>query len=188
MVTQHSEEQSPSGQLPPGQQWVLLSYRVPREPSTPRIAIWRQLKSHGVAQVGDGLVALPHDARTKEQLEWVAAKALEADGEAIVWVAVTTKRQTADLVAGLNADRDVEYEALLLEMVDAGPGVDGRTISRFRREWRRIERRDHFRSPLRDEVRLAVQALTRAEDAPSSGSSSPTTPKKTSTKTKGKTP
>ena len=33
--------------------WVLLSYRVPREPSTPRIAVWRRLRQLGVAQLGD---------------------------------------------------------------------------------------------------------------------------------------
>jgi hypothetical protein len=48
----------------PGQ-WVLLSYRLPREPSTPRITIWRKLKRLGVAQISDGLVALPADARTR---------------------------------------------------------------------------------------------------------------------------
>ena len=45
--------------------WVLLSYRMPREPSTPRITIWRKLKRLGVAQLGDGLIALPADARTR---------------------------------------------------------------------------------------------------------------------------
>ena len=52
--------------------WTLLAYRVPREPSTPRIAVWRRLKKLGVAQIGDGLVAIPADARTTEALEWVA--------------------------------------------------------------------------------------------------------------------
>ena len=47
-------------------QWVLLSYRLPREPSTPRITIWRKLKRLGVAQISDGLVALPADARAAE--------------------------------------------------------------------------------------------------------------------------
>ena len=42
----------------PGE-WVLLSYRLPREPSTPRIAVWRKLRRLGVAQISDGLVALP---------------------------------------------------------------------------------------------------------------------------------
>jgi len=46
--------------------WVLLAYRLPREPSTPRITLWRKLRRLGVVQVLDGLVALPADARTKE--------------------------------------------------------------------------------------------------------------------------
>ena len=25
-------------------EWVLLSYRIPREPSTPRITVWRKLE------------------------------------------------------------------------------------------------------------------------------------------------
>ncbi|MFL6141175.1 MAG: hypothetical protein ACJ72N_04780 [Labedaea sp.] len=49
--------------------WVLLSYRIPREPSTPRITIWRKLKRLGVAQISDGLIALPAGARTREHLE-----------------------------------------------------------------------------------------------------------------------
>ena len=44
-------------------EWVLLAYRIPREPSTPRITVWRKLKRLGVAQIVDGLVALPLDAR-----------------------------------------------------------------------------------------------------------------------------
>ncbi|KWX10764.1 chromate resistance protein, partial [Carbonactinospora thermoautotrophica] len=62
--------------------WVLLSYRVPREPSAPRIAIWRRLKRLGVAQIVDGLVALPADAYTREQMEWVAEQVVEAGGTA----------------------------------------------------------------------------------------------------------
>ncbi len=46
-------------------QWVFLAYRLPREPSTPRITVWRKLKRLGVAQILDGLVALPMDARNR---------------------------------------------------------------------------------------------------------------------------
>ena len=38
---------------------VLLAYRLPREPSGPRVTVWRKLRRLGVAQVLDGLVALP---------------------------------------------------------------------------------------------------------------------------------
>ena len=67
-------------------QWVLLAYRLPREPSSPRIALWRKLKRLGAAQLLDGLVALPLDSRNREQLEWLADDVVEAGGEATIWI------------------------------------------------------------------------------------------------------
>ena len=67
--------------------WVLLSYRMPREPSTPRLAVWRKLKQLGAAQIGDGVVALPADARTREQMEWVAEDVEQAGGVSTLWTA-----------------------------------------------------------------------------------------------------
>src|SRR5438093_13586917 len=64
--------------------WVLLAYRLPREPSTPRSALWRKLRRLGTAPVLDGLAALPLDARNREQLEWLADEILEAGGEATI--------------------------------------------------------------------------------------------------------
>ncbi|WP_348536809.1 Chromate resistance protein ChrB, partial [Nocardia carnea] len=68
-------------------QWVLLSYRMPRNPSTARITVWRKLKRLGVAQLGDGVVTLPADARTREQLDWIAEEIVDGGGEAMVWLA-----------------------------------------------------------------------------------------------------
>lgn len=137
--------------------WVLLSYRIPREPSTPRIAIWRRLKELGVAQVGDGLVALPYDARTKEHLEWVAGRVIEADGEAIVWVAEPSGRRNGERLAReMSEARAAEYRTLQKEVaaaVDVGP----RTVQRWRRQLRKIDRRDYFRSAGRSEARQAIE-------------------------------
>src|SRR5436189_502406 len=66
--------------------WVLLAYRLPRDPSTPRSALWRKLRRLGAVQVLDGLAALPLDARNREQLEWLADEVVEAGGEATIWV------------------------------------------------------------------------------------------------------
>src|SRR3989441_6286782 len=66
--------------------WVLIAYRLPREPSTPRSALWRRLRRLGAAQVLDGLAALPLDARNREQLEWLAVEVTEAGGEATIWL------------------------------------------------------------------------------------------------------
>ena len=52
----------------------MLAYRMPREPSTPRITVWRRLRRLGVAQPVDGLVLLPDGPQAREGLEWVAER------------------------------------------------------------------------------------------------------------------
>jgi hypothetical protein len=141
---------------------VLLSYRIPREPSTPRIAVWRKLKELGVEQIGDGLVALPHDARTQELLEWIAADVLRAEGEAVVWVARTGRTTSEQIATQMRAARNDEYQALIDDAAGAGTSADTRTLQRLRRALRKIERRDYFRAPLRDRARLAIDALATA--------------------------
>lgn len=139
------------------QEWILLSYRIPREPSTPRIAVWRKLKDLGVAQLGDGLVALPSGPRTREDLEWVAAQVLEAGGEAMVWVATPTARRNSSDISGVMREaRTAEYAALAAEIAAERRSAGPRTIARWRRQWRKIDRRDHHGSPGRDEVRQAI--------------------------------
>lgn len=135
-------------------QWVLLSYRMPREPSTPRIAVWRRLKSLGVAQLGDGLVALPADARTREHLEWVAEDVEQAGGTAMLWTAqpesVAHERRIA---AEMAAARAQEYRQLCEQ------AADDSGLRRLRAALRRIERRDYFPPPEREAARVAVQAV-----------------------------
>jgi uncharacterized protein YdbL (DUF1318 family) len=145
------------------ERWVLLVYRLPREPSTPRIAVWRKLKRLGVAQMSDGLVALPLDARTREQLEWIADEVVEAGGEATVWLAEPAgAAQQRVVVSELAAARAEEYQAVTdaatVALADA-PAAQRRTLGRLRRELRRIARRDYFPPPQRQQARDAVAAL-----------------------------
>lgn len=147
-----------------GVEWVLLSYRVPREPSTPRIAIWRRLKRLGVAQIGDGLVGLPADARTQEQLEWVAEEVEQAGGRAGVWRArATTRAEDRRLAQEMSEARAQEYRLLLDKAtavdVDDDPAGGRTTLTRLRAELRRIERRDHFPPPERGQARAALRDL-----------------------------
>ncbi len=153
MVTQHRQEEI---------EWALLSYRIPRDPSTPRIAVWRKLKNLGVEQIGDGLVALPDDARTREHLEWIAADVVRAGGEAAVWVAHTSRTTSEQIATQMRAARNLEYRSLIAEAAESGTSTDKRTLQRFRRTVRKIERRDYFKAPLRDRARLAIDALTTA--------------------------
>lgn len=152
--------------MSPRLEWVLLAYRLPREPSTPRIAVWRKLRRLGIVQLVDGLVALPADARTKEQLEWVADEVIDAGGEATVWLgrpgSISDERRLASQMAAAVAE---EYRAVIAAAEEASTArpVDGRTLGRLRRELQRIERRDFFPPPERDVAHAAVRQLSASE-------------------------
>ena len=148
--------------------WVLLAYRLPREPSTPRIALWRKLRQLGAVQLLDGLVALPHTPQTREQLEWLAESVTEAGGEASVWLAQPAAGAEARaLVAACNAARTEEYRAVLAAAIAArenAPALRQRTMLRLRRELRRVRNRDYFAAPGREEAETAVEALATASE------------------------
>ena len=131
--------------------WVQLAYRLPREPSTPRIAVWRRLRRLGAVQIVDGLVALPRDSRTQEQLEWLADEILEANGEATIWVATpgsaAHERALAERMAAAVA---AEYQAVI-DAAEAARTKDGavrrRTLARLRRTLQAIRAATSFRHP-----------------------------------------
>jgi hypothetical protein len=146
--------------------WVLLSYRVPREPSTPRIAVWRTLRRLGVARLLDGLVALPADARTREQLEWLAEEVVDAGGEASIWIAEPgTVAHERELIEQMRAASCEEYRKLILSAADAHGGAIGqrrRILARLRRELRAATRRDWFGAPEREQAVAAIEGLAAA--------------------------
>ena len=146
--------------------WVLLAYRLPREPSAPRLAVWRRLKRLGVAQLLDGLVALPLDNRNREQLEWAAEHVIEQGGSASIWIAnPATAREERELAGAMRERIAGEYVAVMAEAGAAaaeGTRRHRRTLARLRRELDRIARRDYFPPPERERAREAVEALARA--------------------------
>ena len=150
--------------------WVLLAYRLPREPSTPRSALWRKLRRLGAAQVLDGLAALPLDARNREQLEWLADEVLEAGGEATIWVGqLGSAAQERELAAGMTEAVAAEYRALIEEASatgDQAPGRRRRTLGRLRRELRRIRARDYFPPPERELAQRALEELAALVEEP----------------------
>ena len=144
-------------------EWVLLAYRMPREPSAPRVTVWRKLRRLGVVQILDGLVALPADARTREQLEWLADEVLDAGGEAWVWLGrLGSAAQERALARRMAETVAADYEAVVTEAAaaDGEPEVvRRRVLARLRRELQRVGRRDYFPPDERDAARAAVERL-----------------------------
>ena len=148
-----------------GPEWVLLAYRLPREPSTPRIAVWRKLRRLGAVQLVDGLVALPAGAATVEAFDWLADEVVESGGEAWTFQAQPgSKRQHTALRAQINDAIGAEYRELTTSARAAAAEPSRRTVERLRRELRRIQARDHFGAKEAEAARRAVERAAAALD------------------------
>jgi hypothetical protein len=150
---------------------VLLSFRLPREPSTPRIAVWRKLKALGAAQLLDGLVALPLDNRNREQLEWIASDVTDAGGDATIWIGrLASAAQERELALRMQELVATEYRALIgdVKAVRSQPaGQRRRSLGRLRRELRRIRQRDYFPPDERERAQQVIEELAAAlEEVP----------------------
>lgn len=146
--------------------WVLLAYRLPREPSRPRIALWRHLRRLGAAQVGDGFVTLPLTAETHEQIEWLASDIEDARGEASVWLGeAATKVQEDRWMDRFRRASTDEYETLADRARKAATEDESarrRVLRSLRAELRRVRARDYFGVPAGALATTAIERLAAA--------------------------
>jgi hypothetical protein len=92
--------------------WLILSYRVPSEPSRLRATVWRRLKGSGAIYLQNSVAALPDTGRNERVLRALRAEIGELGGTA------TLLRSEAvvgggDVVSAYNAARDDEYEEVV---------------------------------------------------------------------------
>lgn len=143
----------------------MLVYRLPRTPSTPRIALWRKLRRLGVAQIMDGVVALPANPDAREQLEWLAEDVVHAGGEATIWLSEpATAAEHRALARAMTERVEAEYRVIAEAAHTAqssSPVQRRRTLARLRRELRRVDARRHFPTHEAATARQAVEALAK---------------------------
>jgi hypothetical protein len=149
--------------------WLILIYQLPREPSRHRVAVWRKLRDLGALYLQDGVTALPEDAVTREQLEWLQLRVREAGGEATLWEAKPgTVAEEAELVEAFRSSREKTYRDIiaraerLRRKAEMGGGALSEQLGKLEREFRAERRRDYFRSPLRGEAAAALKAAREA--------------------------
>jgi DNA-binding transcriptional regulator PaaX len=154
--------------------WLILIYQLPREPSRHRVAVWRRLKALGALYLQDGAAALPEDAVTREQLEWLQLRVREAGGEATLWEASpNTVAENAALVEEFRDLREAAYRKLASAAdglkrkaaMGAGETMLLEELARIERDFRAERRRDYFRSPLRKVADASIREARRAVKA-----------------------
>jgi hypothetical protein len=156
--------------------WILLSSRLPREPSRLRLAVWRRLKRLGAVLLHDSVWILPADAKTREAFEWLAEEIEEQGGTALTWEAQSLSAdQDRRVVQQFRAEADERYAALAASAKSirrAGLGRRKhphptqvaqaiRQLQGLERALRLERRRDYFRAHGRTAADAAVQDAIR---------------------------
>ena len=122
--------------------WLLLTYRLPSEPSARRVYTWRKLKRLGAITIFDAVWVLPNTARTHEQFQWLAAEVQEMGGEAMLWEAQPELAgQEEALINQFRIQVEGMYRALL-ERMERGE-VE---LAAAGQEYQQIGQKDYFQS------------------------------------------
>lgn len=96
------------------QNWLLLTYKVPPQPSRTRVALWRRLKALGAVYLQDGVCLLPKTDEHARQLKILVNDLIESGGEAVIMETAALDRSQEDyVIARFKADRDEEYREFL---------------------------------------------------------------------------
>ena len=134
---------------PQGTSWVLLVYRIPREPTSSRATIWRKLKRLGALLLHDAVWVLPATPWTREQFQWLAVEIGELEGEAYLWESrLLLNGQEDALVRQFQARVDAAYQEILNELEQ-----DDADLVALSRKYQQVRAQDYFHSEVGLQVR-----------------------------------
>jgi hypothetical protein len=152
----------PEGTIAEGEArtWVLLHYKITREPSSQRVFVWRRLKRLGAVLLHDAIWVLPATPRTREHFQWLAAEINEGGGEALQWEGRLVMAGQEDwLVAQFLAQVNTVYEEILADLVREG--ADPAALAR---RYQQAQAADYFDSALGLRVRATLLALAEGQE------------------------
>ncbi len=99
--------------------WLLLTYKVPPEPATKRVALWRKVKAMGAVYLQNGVCLLPKTDDHVRRLKMIENDIAKMGGEAVILETVALDRaQEEKVVARFRADRDDQYREFLGRCAD----------------------------------------------------------------------
>ncbi|HLW60930.1 MAG TPA: chromate resistance protein ChrB domain-containing protein [bacterium] len=157
--------------------WVVFSYSLPSTGrSSPRVTMWRRLRTLGAVSPKGGVHVLPARGECVEAFQWLAQEVEQANGEALLmWVERFEGLSDAHLIELFQGARRKEYESLGARAAGLEKSLRVKAprtaraeakardlLARLRREHGEIARTDFFGAPAGIH---AAAALARVEQA-----------------------
>lgn len=154
--------------------WILITYRLPAEPSRHRVAVWRELRKAGAVSLQQATWALPARRDLVEVVAKVTGIIEAADGEALAFDArARDPRMERRLEEAFNSEREAEWTEFLAEcgkfeaeiqkeiriqkFTAAELDEEEQNLDRLRRWFRELRRRDVFAAPSQHTAELRLK-------------------------------
>jgi Protein ChrB, N-terminal len=94
--------------------WLLLTYKVPPDPASRRVALWRRLKGMGAVYLQNGVCLLPRNDDHVRRLKMLENEVRKMGGESVILeTAALDQAQEEKVVARFKLDRDDEYREFI---------------------------------------------------------------------------
>jgi hypothetical protein len=139
--------------------WLLLVYKIPREPTSSRVYVWRKLKQLGAVSVQDAVWVLPATPRTQEQLQWLASEIIELAGEASLFQShILFAGNGATLRQRFEAPVRAAYHEILTALKRRKPDLEA-----LSKRYQQARDKDYFQCELGDQVRKKLLSANGGE-------------------------
>jgi vacuolar-type H+-ATPase subunit I/STV1 len=159
--------------------WLLLTYKLPADRSSARVAVWREVRRSGALQLQQSVVALPDTEEFRKLLARLRTVVAEVGGSAIAVDAEPLEPEDhARLVSSWNEARASEYGELAAESEKLVAEIDKEfakekfTLAELDEEEAELEKLKAWRERIRardvldcDHADRAEAALERAAEA-----------------------
>jgi len=157
--------------------WLLLIYKVPTEPARKRTYVWRKLKKLGAIYLQQAAALLPDKAELRAELENLAERIREYEGEVtLLQTRSTSPDWEQEVIERFNRQRDEEYAELtegaqrLIDELDresrrskftfAELEENEEGLETLRRWLEQVTARDFFGAPRRQAMEEALAQAT----------------------------
>ena len=134
--------------------WLLLTYKIPRQPTAGRVYVWRKLKQLGAVAVQDAVWALPATPRAQEQFQWLASEIAELGGETTYWTADIVYESGAE---PLRRQFEAPVEKAYRDILSALKRKD-RDLAGLSKRYQAVLSQDYFQTELGRRVRRKLLA------------------------------
>ena len=159
-------------------EWIVINYSLPREPSRMRVSIWRKLKKIGAVNIQQSMWILPQAEENYNLLNKIKDDVSQNNGEAFVMKSSVDENSKKIIIERFNTASDEEYTELLEQCGDFFKEIDKEIarenftfaeieeneeeLNKLKEWYKKISARDFFDASLKEKCKIT---LTKCTDA-----------------------